>query len=213
MSNGLAKRLSRLELPAARACNSSKDSHVLRSLKEIRARLAKLETQKPRSVLSGSSDHQEPRLGRAEVIIKMLQMVCWYTDGFQPLKIWLLKTLHDRVMNLAQSKLPPDEIGRQMILRTSDGSDRTLSERLFSPRWVEEWQGREKEVAVLIVRNLRESLKDFPDILQHLDSAFAESLGETPVPQPIPIQYHLVGHLSGPGCFNSSHCGPYKLSI
>jgi hypothetical protein len=77
----------------------------------------------------------------------MLQRVCWYTDGFQPLKIWLLKTLHDRVMNLAQSKLPPDEIGRQMILRTSDGSDRTLSERLFSPRWVEEWQGREKEVA------------------------------------------------------------------
>ncbi len=73
MSNGLAKRLSRLELPAARACNSSKDSHVLRSLKEIRARLAKLETQKPRSVLSGSSDHQEPRLGPAEVIIKMLQ--------------------------------------------------------------------------------------------------------------------------------------------
>jgi hypothetical protein len=55
MSNGLAKRLSRLEQRPTRACNCGKDSRVLHLLKEIRARLAKLETQKPRSVLSRAS--------------------------------------------------------------------------------------------------------------------------------------------------------------
>ena len=62
MSNGLAKRLSRLEQRPTRACNCGKDSRVLRSLKEIRACLAliaKLETQKPRSVLSRASSGSE----------------------------------------------------------------------------------------------------------------------------------------------------------
>jgi hypothetical protein len=209
MSNGLAKRMSRLEQPAARVCNSSKDSQVLRLLKEIRACCelkGKLEAQKPRSVLSNSSGHEGRRLRDAEISIRILQKICWYTRGFEPLKILQLKILHDRVMSLVQSKVPPDEIGRQMILSTSGGRDLTLVERLFSPYWGEEWRGREKEVPVLIVRSLRESLKNCPGILQHLDRAFGESIGETSVPQPIPIQYHLVGELSGPGCLNSPFC-------
>lgn len=111
-------------------------------------------------------------------------------------------------MDLAQCKLPPGEIGRQMIFRTSDGSDLTLVERLFGPGWGKELRGRATEVPMLIVRNLRESLKDCPGMLQHLDRAFSESIGETPVPQPTPVPYHLVGELSGPGVLNSPYCGP-----
>lgn len=109
-------------------------SQVLRALKEIRACLelkVKLGTGKPRNVLSVSSDHQGRRLGDAEISIRMLQRICWYTKGFHPLKIWQLKTLHDMVMDLVQAKLPPDEIAQQMTLRTSGGSDLSLMERLF----------------------------------------------------------------------------------
>jgi hypothetical protein len=82
-------------------------SHVLRAGKEMRACLelkVKLETEKSKSVLSGSTGHQERRRGDAEIAIRILQKICWYTKGFHPLKIWQLKTLHDKVMDLAQSK-------------------------------------------------------------------------------------------------------------
>jgi len=206
MSNGLAKRLSRLEQPAARACNSTKDLNVLRLLKEIREVKAKLETQKPRGVLSGSSGHEVRRLGDAEICIKALQNVCRYTRGFNPWKFWQLKTVHDMVMDLVQSKVQPDEIARRMTLRTSGGRDLDLVERLFGICWAEELQGRGKEFAVFTARTMRQSLKDYPSTLEQLDRALAESLGETAVHQPIPIQYHLVGELSGPGCLNSPFC-------
>jgi hypothetical protein len=78
------------------------------------------------------------------------------------LKIWQLESLHDTAMGLVQSKLPPDEIAQQMTLRTSGGSDLSLVERMFGILGKEEWQGREKEVAVLIVRNMREGLEVIP---------------------------------------------------
>lgn len=121
-----------------RATSTKNLSHVMRALKEIRACLelkVKLETEKPRSVLSGSGGHQVGRLGDAEISIRMLQKICWYTKGFHPLKIWQLKTLHDTVMDLVQSKLLPDEIARQMTFRTSGGSDLSLVERLFGTLW------------------------------------------------------------------------------
>ena len=206
MSTRLAKRLFRLEQPAARVCNSTKNSDVLRLLKEIREVKAKLKTQKPKGVLSGSSNLQERRLGDAEICIKVLQNVCCYTRGFDPWKVWQLKTVHDMVMDLVQSKVPPDEIARRMTLRTSGGRDLDLVERLFGTRWAEDLQGRGKEFAVFTARTMRQSLGNYPSTLEQIDRALAESLGETAVDQAIPIQYHLVGELSGPGCLNSPFC-------
>ncbi len=100
-SDGETPLLSQLEVlirqceqTLIRATSTKNVSHVMRTLKEIRACLelkVKLETEKPRGVLSGSSSHQGPRLGDADISIRMLQKICWYTKGFHPLKIWHLK--------------------------------------------------------------------------------------------------------------------------
>jgi hypothetical protein len=81
-------------------------------------------------------------------------------------------------------------------------------ERLFGPLRGEEWQGREKEVAARILRDLREGLKGYPGILEHIGSALDEPLGQPAVPRQGAVPNHLVGELSGPGCLNSRHCGP-----
>jgi hypothetical protein len=191
---------------------SSKNlSHITRALKEVRACLelkVKLETEKPRNVSSASSGHQGRKLGDAEISIRVLQKICWYTRGFHPLKIWQLKTLHDTVMDLAQSNLTPDEIAQQMTLRTPGGSDLSLMERLFGLLWKEEWLGQEREVAVLIIQNMWEGLKGYPGILEHIDGALAQPLGEPVVPRQGTFARHLVGKLSGPGVLNSPYCGP-----
>jgi len=186
-------------------------SHVIRALKEIRACLelkVKMEAEKPRSALSGASGPQRHRLGDAEIGIRMLQRICWYTRGFDPLKIWQLKTLHDMVMDLVQSKLPPDEIARQMTLRSSGGRDLSLVERLFGILWGEELQGREGEVAQEIVRRLREGLKEYPSIAERIDHTFAESVAEDTIPQPRVAAYHHVGELAKTVCLNSPYCAP-----
>jgi hypothetical protein len=112
-------------------------------------------------------------------------------------------------MDLVQSKMPPDEIARQMTIRGSSGSDLSLVERLFGIVCWEEWKGREKEVAVVIVRNMREGLKGYPGILEHIDGALVEFAGAPGAPA-VPLQarplHHLVGELSGPGVINAPYC-------
>jgi hypothetical protein len=184
---------------------------VLRVVKELRSCLelrVKLEAQKRRDISSVPAYQPRDALGDAERNIGTLQGICRLTRGFHPLKLLQLKTLHDRVMSLVPSKSPADEIVRQLTLRTSHGSDLSLLERLFGVVRGEEWQGREQEVAQAIVRDLREGVKEYPDLLQRVDKAFAESLGKRPAPQQDTVAYHLVGKLSGPGCLNSPYCGP-----
>jgi hypothetical protein len=169
---------------------------VLRVVKELCSCLelrVKLETQKSRDVFAVPAHQPRRALGDAELSIRSLQKICRLTRGFHPLKLWQLKTLHDQVMSLVPSKSPADEIVRQITPRTSYGSDLSFSERLFGGVRGEEWQGREQEVAQAIVRDIRESLKGYPDLLQHVDNAFAQSFGKRPAPQQETVAYHLVG--------------------
>jgi hypothetical protein len=184
---------------------------VLRVVKEIRSCLelrVKLEAQKRRDVPSVPTYQPRPALGDAELSIRSLQRICSLTRGFNPLKLWQLKTLHDQVMSLVPSNSPADEIVRQITLRTSYGSDLSLLERVFGILRYEEWQGREHEVAQAIVRGIREGLRGYPDLLHRVDTSFAESLGKAPALEQDAVAYHLVGELSGPVCLNSPHCGP-----
>jgi hypothetical protein len=184
---------------------------VVRVVKEIRSCLelrVKLEAQKSRDVSSVPAHQPRRALGDAELSIRSLQKVCCLTRGFHPLKLWQLKTLHDQVMSLVPSKSPADEIVRQITLRTSYGRGLSLLERLFGGVRKEECQGREQEVAEAIVWDIREGLKRYPDLLQRVDNAFAESLGKRPAPQQDTVGYHLVGELSSPACLNSPYCGP-----
>jgi hypothetical protein len=208
MSKGLAKRLSRLEKPAAPVCNSTKDSHVLDLLKRMLELKANRETKKPRSAISDSSNPQGRRLGEAELCIYMLQKVCWYTRDFSLWKISQLKTLHDRAMDLVKSKVPPDEIARQMALRTSSGRVVSFEDRVFSKSGAEERPEQSEEFAALFVPSMRSVLMDYPSILGQIKTAFPEFLGETRDSYLNPIHHHLVGDLSGPGCLNSPYCGP-----
>jgi len=183
---------------------------VLRVVKELRSCLelrVKLEAQKSRDVFAVPAHQPRPALGDAELTIRSLQKLCRLTRGFHPLKLWQLKTLHDQILSLVPSKSLADEIVRQLTLRASHGSGLSLLERLFGVVRGEEWQGREQEVAQAIVRDIREGLKGYPDLLQLVDNEFAESLGKRPAPGDT-VAYHLVGKLSGPGCLNSPYCGP-----
>ena len=182
---------------------------VLRVVKEMRSCLelrVKLEAQTRRDVSSVPAYQPRDALGDAGRNIKSLQWLCRLTRGFHPLKLWQLKALHDQVMSLLPSKSPADEIVRQITLRTSYGRDVSLVERLFGGVRGEECE--EQDVAQAIVRDIRVGLKEYPDLLQRVDNAFAESLGKRPAPQQGTVGYHLVGKLSGPGCLNSPYCGP-----
>jgi hypothetical protein len=185
-------------------------SCIIRAVKEIRACLelkVELEKEKQRNASSESRNQESRPLGDAELKIKMLQRICSWTKGFHPLKIWQLKMLHDEVMNLVQSKLPPDEIERQISLRTLGGYDLDLANRIFGIVSRGEWQGKEKEVGEAIVRQVRENLKGYPAILEHVDNAFAESLGKPSAVHPDLVSNHRTGE-SGRACLNSPYCGP-----
>jgi uncharacterized membrane protein YccC len=185
--------------------------HVLRVAKELGSCLelrVKLEAQKSRDVPSVPTYQPRRAQGDAECNIRILQRVCFLTRGFHPLKLWQLKALHDQVMSLIPSKSPADEIVRQITLRTSYGSGLSLLERLFGGVRKEEWQGREQEVAQAIVRDIREGLKGYLDLLQRVDNAFAASLGKRPPPQQDTVAHHLEGKLSGTACLNLPYCGP-----
>lgn len=94
--NGTDSSLSQLdglmkhcEQTLIQATSTKNLSHVLCSLKEIRACLelkAKLETQKPTSVLSGSGDHQRRELGDVEIGIRVLQKGLLVYQRFPPVE-------------------------------------------------------------------------------------------------------------------------------
>jgi len=156
---------------------------VLRVVKELRSCLelrVKLEAQKRRDVSSVPAYQPRDALRDAERNIRTLQGICRLTRGFHPLKLWQLKTLQDQVMSLVPSKSTADEIVRQITLRISYGRDLSLLERLFGGVHGEEWQGREQEVARAIVRDIREGLKGYPDLLARVDNEFSESFGKQP---------------------------------
>jgi len=200
----------RCEQALIQETGSSDFSQVLRAVKVLRSCLelrVKLEAQKGRDVFSVSAHQPRRPVGDAELSIRSLQKICFLTRGFHPLKLWRLKTLHDQVMSLVPSESPA-EIVRQVTLRTSYGRDLTLLKRLFGGVRKDECQGREQEIAQAIVREIREGLKGYPDLLERVDNAFAESLSRQPAPQQDVVAYHIVGELSGPLCFNSPYCGP-----
>jgi hypothetical protein len=171
MSNGLSKRLSRLEQRPVQVCNCNQS-------------LERRDT---------------------EISIRMLQRICWYTRAFQPSRIFYLKTLHNKVMTLVESKLAVDEIGRQMMLNNSDGRNLSLLEQL----WDRDWWGNQEPIIgmpVHIVQDLREGLENYPSMLEHLDRALSKSIREVPVDQPTRVPYHLIGELGGPGVINAPFC-------
>jgi len=124
------------------------------------------------------SQRQRPQRSDEELSIRFLENLQLSTKGFHPLKIWQLKAMYDLVTKLVQAKLEPKEIVERMSLRGVHGlrgPDLTFDERLFGILYGEEWAGREEEVAQSIVQSLRDGLKGYPSILQHLDAALISS--------------------------------------
>jgi hypothetical protein len=131
----------------------------MRAIKEMRGYLelkSKLEAAELKKVSPGAAGEPQTRsLSDEELGVSALQYVCWRTKGFDPLRIWLLKALHDKVMHLVEAKLSAKEIAQQMTLRALGGHDVTLMERIYGLLHHEELVGREQEVGRSIVEWVR----------------------------------------------------------
>jgi hypothetical protein len=152
---------------------------ALRAIRELRAYLelkCKLESEARKHEGRAQEWHQQKsRISDEEVSLRVLNRLYWNTKGFHPLKIWQLKTMFESTTRLAQAKLEPKDIAERMALRDVGGvrgHDVTFEERVFGILRAEEWRGREEEVAQKIAQNVRDGLKGYPGILQHLDAAF-----------------------------------------
>lgn len=186
-SNGKSPMLSKLDALMAECeaalmeAKGRKDvRQLLRILKEMRGFCelkTKMEAAERRIIPAPSQ--QRVAYTREEGDLRFLCSMCWKTRNFDPLRLWQLKTLHDKVLSLSEAKLSPEEIVRQMSLPVQCGV-LTLPERIFGILYAEEWIGREQQVAESIVRHLRQGLNGYPEILQHLDITFAKTSNEPP---------------------------------
>lgn len=152
----------------------------LRGYFELKCKLQAEERKNVRPVRDGQP--RKHTMSGEEFCLQRLAILCWRTKEFNPLKIWQLKTMHDTVTKLVQAKLPPKEIVEQMTLRDVggiQGLDVAFDERLYGILRYEEWKGREEEVARSIAQHVREGLRGYPGILQHLDAAFITSISES----------------------------------
>jgi hypothetical protein len=162
---------------------------VIRAIRELRGYFelkCKLQAEERKNALPVRDGQQQKRqVSNEEFYLQSLNHLCWRTKEFHPLKIWQLKAIHDTVTKLVKAKLPPKEIVERMTLRDAGGVrglDVAFVERLYGVVRYEEWKGREEEVAKAIAQHVREGLRDYPSILQHLDTAFIRS--SSPFPDP-----------------------------
>jgi hypothetical protein len=192
-SDGATLLLSRLE-GLIRCCENALSqaqadknlSGVMRAIRELRGYFelkCKLLAEERRNLPPVKVGQQQTyKMSTEESCILRLQILYERTRNFNPLKIWQLKQMHDKVMKLVQAKLPPKEISEQMTLRDVgliQGLDVAFDERLYGILRYEEWKGREEEVAQAIAQHVREGLRGYPGVLQHLDAAFIRSIDES----------------------------------
>jgi len=210
-SSKLGDLLRLCERNLLRALDGTNVSTVYKALKETRACLQLWAEVIPTTRTSvratfTSADQISPKLGDDEVSIRTLQKVCGYTKGFDPLKLWQLRIVHDQVMDLVQARVSPQEIGQRLGAEMASGERPSLTKRVYGTVLAEEWLGREREVAQDIIRQILNGLIGYPKILEQLSNALAEYQIEPGMLRAEPIAYHHVGDLNRIVCLNSSYC-------